>query len=373
MNAVKTIVIWASVAVASAAFAVEVTPEQARTAVRNWVRRSPQQMTATFASDGARAAQTSTAEDGKALYHVVELDGGGYVVTSGDTELPPVIAFSGSGAFDLSDSRNPLVALLERDLATRRVQLSSSKKRLRSASQPTDDETSSSRAFEDEWSELLVETEPRQTRRVSLMGASYSSISDVRVEPMVQSKWDQSDWNGYETFNYYTPNHYYSGCVATAFAQIMRYWQMPSADIAAGTYTCWIDFKKVSQTMKGGTYSWSSMPLTPPSSLSLAQRQAIGKLLYDVGVAAQMGWGSTGSGTLGCVAAQALRHRFGYVSAHSYGGGYSGTLSSNLAANEDFRNAILASLDAGMPVAIGVSGRSGGHEVVVDGYGYNGG
>ena len=371
MNAAKTNVIWALIATASAAIAVEVTPEQARTAARNWVRRSPQQMTATFASDGVRTAQTSTADDGTVLYHVVEMDGGGYVVTSGDTELPPVIAFSGSGALDLSDRRNPLVALLERDLATRRSQLFKPKKRLLSAPQPTDDESSSSPTFEDEWSELLVETEPLLTRRMSLKGAP--SISDVRVAPMVQSKWDQTDWNGYDTFNYYTPNHYYCGCVATAFAQIMRYWQKPSSTVAAGTYTCWVDFKKVSQTMMGGTYSWGSMPLTPPSNLSLAQRQAIGKLLYDVGVASQMGWGADGSGTLGCVAAQALRHRFGYASAHSYGGGYSGTLSSNLAANEDFRNAILASLDAGMPVAIGISGSLGGHEVVVDGYGYNGG
>ena len=119
----RLIAIVATLAVVSSAIAVEVTMEQAQTAARNWVRRSPVQMTAEFKSSEVRHAQTAKADDGKALYHVVELDGGGFVVTSGDTELPPVIAFSASGTLDLSDSRNPLVALLERDLQSRRAQI----------------------------------------------------------------------------------------------------------------------------------------------------------------------------------------------------------------------------------------------------------
>ena len=51
-----------------------------------------------FADMDADAAdvQTSKNANGRALYHVVKLAGGGYVVTAGDTELPPVIAFSES-------------------------------------------------------------------------------------------------------------------------------------------------------------------------------------------------------------------------------------------------------------------------------------
>ena len=371
----RPLVAVATLAVVSSAIAVEVTTEQAQTAARNWVRRSPVQMTASFASGEVRTAQTSTADDGTALYHVVEMDGGGFVVTSGDTELPPVIAFSASGTLDLSDRRNPLVTLLEQDLSNRKAQLSKPKATRLSASQPSAAGTADPDAsFEDEWAELLEEPKPKTSGKITRLGASYSSVSDVRVAPLVQSKWDQSTWNGYNTFNYYTPNNYLCGCVATAFAQIMRYWQKPTASVSAGTYTCWVNGYAVSKTMMGGTYNWSAMPLTESGCTTATQRQAIGKLLYDVGVASQMGWAYDGSGTLGCVAAQALRHRFGYASAHSYCSGYSGKLSSNLGSNSDFRNAILASLDAEMPVAIGIQ-RSGvgGHEVVVDGYGYNGG
>ena len=375
MKIARVIGILAAIVAASTAVAVEVTPEQAQTAARNWVRRSPVQMTAEFASADVRAAQTSTADDGTALYHVVEMDGGGFVVTSGDTELPPVIAFSASGTLDLSDRRNPLVTLLEQDLVNRKSQLSKPKAMRLSASQPSSAGTSDpGTSFEDEWAELLEEPKAKTSGGITRLGASYSSISDVRVAPMVQSKWTQAQWDGINTFNYYTPNNYVCGCVATAFGQIMRYWQKPSSSVSAGTYTCWVDGKKTSKTMKGGTYAWSSMPLTSSSCTTDAQRQAIGKLVYDVGVAAQMGWSSGDSGTLGCVAAQALRNRFGYASAHSYCNGASGELSGNLASNTDFRNAILASLDASMPVAIGIYREGvGGHAVVVDGYGYNGG
>lgn len=370
---IKSLTLLAIMGGMSMVFAVEVTPEQAQTAVQNWVRRSPRRMTASFSSGKAGRSKTSKNKEGKALYHVVEMDEGGFVVTSGDTELPPVIAFSAAGALDLSDTGNPLVAMLERDLAARNEQLAKPKMTLMGTQAPTNGSSSSDDgSFENEWASLLTESATNAPGGATLMQTSSSSISDVRVAPMVQSKWGQSRWNGYNTFNYYTPNNYVCGCVATAFAQIMRYWQQPAGSISAGTYDCWVDDVKVSKTMKGGTYNWSYMPLSSASCSTDTQRAAIGKLLYDVGVASQMGWSSGGSGTMGCVAAQALRNRFGYASAHSYCNGYSGTLSTNLSYDNDFRNAILASLDAGMPVAIGIRG-TGGHEVVVDGYGYNGG
>lgn len=67
----------------SALWAVETTPEQARIAARNWIGKSPDRMTAKFASSADRGVQTSKNAEGRALYHVVSLAGGGYVVASG--------------------------------------------------------------------------------------------------------------------------------------------------------------------------------------------------------------------------------------------------------------------------------------------------
>ena len=179
MNISRSFGALVAVVAVSAAFAVEVTPEQAQKAAQNWVRRSPRQMTAQFASGDVRQARTSKAGDGKALYHVVEVDGGGYVVTSGDTELPPVIAFSSSGTLDLSDQRNPLVVLLERDLANRKSQLAKPRTTLLSTPQPGAGGTSATGAsFEDEWAELLDEPEAAPAGGMTLMGA-FNSISDT--------------------------------------------------------------------------------------------------------------------------------------------------------------------------------------------------
>ena len=358
--------------VAPILWAVEVTPEQARTAARNWIGKSPTRMTAKFASSGVYDVQTSKNATGRALYHVVRLSDGGYVVTSGDTELPPVIAFSDSGTLDLDDTGNPLIALLERDMG-HRIGLvdgtaASPGLKARAGRVPSE--------FETEWADLTggqggafkcgADGKPVASK------TSLSSLSDVRVSPLVQSKWGQSTWNGYNTFNYYTPNNYVCGCVATAFAQIMRYWQQPTSSVTARSYYCKVDGTSSLRTMKGGTYSWSDMPLTSSSCTSSTQRMAIGKLLYDLGVASQMKWKSGSSGTMGFAGSQALKNAFGYASSQAYFDVRGFGLESALASQTAFRDAILASLDAGMPCAVGVSGDEGGHEMVLDGYGFSG-
>ena len=65
--------------------AEEVTSEQAQTAVRNWIRKNPCPMTAQFATGDGEAKTYFM--DGRALFHVVQLEGGGFVVTSGDTKI----------------------------------------------------------------------------------------------------------------------------------------------------------------------------------------------------------------------------------------------------------------------------------------------
>lgn len=352
----------AALAIAQAVWADEVTPEQARMAAANWVAKSPKRLTAKFGAANVGKTLTSTNEKGLALYHVVNLADGGFVVTSGDTQLPPVIVFSEAGELNLSDKGNPLHTLLERDMAGRIAALSGRQTPQKAVA------GGGKNTFEEEWAALL---QPNDRDKMSY--GAVDSLSDVRVAPMVQSQWGQSTWNGYNTFNYYTPNKYVSGCVATAFAQIMRYWQKPATSVTAGSYRCWVSGTGSTYTMKGGTYAWGSMPLTASACTSDTQRQAIGKLLYDVGVASQMDWGSGGSSAMGYCGSKALRSRFGYASSQAYFDitGY-GLYQDMTTRQPEFRNAILASLDAGMPVAIGVGGDDGGHEMVADGYGYDG-
>ena len=160
----------------SALWAVETTPEQARIAARNWIGKSPDRMTAKFASSADRGVQTSKNAEGRALYHVVSLAGGGYVVASGDTKLPPVIAFSESGDLDLGDAGNPLLALLERDME-RRVALVGG---AAAASGLKMSQGGAASPFEDEWAELTGERTARANAGADVKGSSAkTSLSSL--------------------------------------------------------------------------------------------------------------------------------------------------------------------------------------------------
>lgn len=353
----------AALAVASA-YGAPVAPDDASTAARNWLARRGSPMRVRFGSGAVAQTHTFTNETGVAAFHVVEMAGGGYVVTSGDTLLPPVVAFSGSKSPALS-AGSALRTLLERDMARRADAAGAAGVALRRKA------PANASSFECQWADLLAEAAGDAGR--PMRKAAFEELPDVRVEPLVSSLWGQGEWNGEKTFNLYTPSNYICGCVATAGAQIMRFWKKPVGEVTPGEYACTIDGKPVRLSMFGGVYDWENMPKLDVLCESESQRQAIGKLTYDLGVASMMDWAEDGSGTMCVFAARALRERFGYASATSYYDWFeNASLNQNLRDATSFRNAILGSLDAGMPALLGLNGAETGHAVVVDGYGFDG-
>ena len=199
------------------------------------------------------------------------------------------------------------------------------------------------------------------------------SVPDVRVAPLVSSKWSQHVFGGEATFNLYLPNRYPSGCVVAAFAQVMRYWRFPVDAVPAASCTCWQDGFSGVYSMMGGVYDWDAMPLLAEDCTEDAQRQMLARLTYDLCVASHTDW-SQWSGTYNVLAAEALKRYFGYASARTFNPGPESVVSGvNILNRPDYRNAVLASLDAGMPVVLGFANRDNiTHQAVVDGYGFNG-
>ena len=303
---------------------------------------------------------------GEDVFHVVSLEGGGFVVTPADDQIEPVIAFADEGTL-AEDERNPLWALLTSDLPRRLKALRSGQ------TKPLDPTRLRGRGGlgrrkqpAEEWGELLTN---RATAATMSASPSLAQPADVRVDALLQSAWAQSTVAGLPCYNYYTPNGYVCGCVATAGGQLMRYHRHPTAAVSPQTFTCTVDETSVSKTMAGGVYSWDDMPLKPNSSATEAQRQAIGKLCYDVGVASRMQWTNGESGTVDAFLAQSLVNVFGYANAmcemNQDGAGIG---------SDKIEDAIYANLDAGYPVLLGILDNStSGHEIVADGYGlYNG-
>ena len=294
-----------------------------------------------------------------ASFHVVKLKGGGFVVMSSDTTREPVVAFSSGGDLVESDA-NPMWVLLKKDLALRIGEESATNRKSGLLKATVGGSYSSGN--EAKWNRLLGKSG-------GLLRASQgvSSISDVRVVPLVQSKWNQGNVGGSPCYNYYTPNNYVCGCVATAGAQLMRYFEWPRSDISVAPFTnphCEVDGSTRTLTTQGGYCYWNQMPLVPDGSITEQERQAIGKLTSDIGICVGMSYAGNGSSSGGYMLSEVFTNHYGYANALSLEWRH------DISGSDDMKNALLSNFDAGLPVAIGLSG-AGGHEIVGDGYGYS--
>ena len=300
---------------------------------------------------GAPTGRVRTcAADGADLFHLVALEGGGFVAVAADDARQPVLGFSASGELPDPDPANPFWTLVGAD-----AEAAAGGERRRGVRR-------SPRAYAVR-DEAASASGPNRATLASASIASISGIDDVRVPPLVQSKWDQENVGSKNVYNYYTPNNWVCGCVATALAQLMRFHQFPRAPVTAQTFTCHVNDVATQLTMKGGSYDWNSMPLVPSSGISDVGREAIGRICHDAGVAMRMWYGPSGSASYTMFAIDPLKQVFGFSSAHSTSDYYTSL-------NDMLYKGILPNLDAGFPVVLGLSGSSVGHAILADGYGY---
>lgn len=335
-------------------YAADVSVSQAAAAAQAWIDEgsSMGKLTGAVVEKAEIAVDDATG----VKMHVVSLQDGGFVVTASDDLLDPVLAFSDSGRTLIQSDKNPIWVLLKGDIAARMAAATNGASHsLQSLAGRTESQK--------RWDALLARASGKAT-----MGIGSSTISDIRVDSFVNSRWGQDKVSGKNVFNYYTPNSYVCGCVATMAGQMMRYWQWPQSSVAAKTHQCSVDGTKKNYTMKGGTYAWSSMPLVPGSSITDVQRQAIGKLTYDIGVSVGMAWSKGGSGSSTFAAQLRMVDSFGYAN------GASAAFTSSWAYNLDrVKSIVIPNCDARAPLGMSIDGStSGGHAVVVDGYGYSG-
>ena len=342
-------ILVALLAFAFVAQAAPVSERQARLAARAWAASSGR-FGARIGSSVERIREFALTNG--ASFFSVKMDGGGAVIVSGDSEDSPIVAMS-SADISNPEAGSPLRLLLESDMSVR-------KNATRSAAE--------ARKARRLWLRLIQAGEALD-QDGGRVPASIVEPADLRVPVLVESKWNQ---NGHGE-DYYTPNHYVCGCVATAMAQIMRYHRYPVDSIAPfSNPSCSVNGVTTTQTALGGVYDWDNMPLVPASSMSDVEKEAIGHLTYDCGVAVGMEWSARMSGAITTKVGDALKLRFNYASAKVVDITES---ISDLSVNESSREkTIYASLDAGFPVQLGIHDATGsnGHSVVADGYGYIG-
>ena len=199
------------------------------------------------------------------------------------------------------------------------------------------------------------------------------------VNALVQTQWDQNGVYYYnegqlqmfELYNNLCPYDYnagertVTGCVATAMAQIMKYWGYPSRGIGSHSYTPSTRPELGVQSANFGetTYQWSDMPNKLSTTSTSTQINAIAILMYHCGVSVNMMYNINANGGSGAYAEDipyALNQYFNYKATANIK--YRESYSTN-----EWMNMLKTELDAGRPIQYSGSG-TGGHAFICDGY-----
>ena len=176
------------------------------------------------------------------------------------------------------------------------------------------------------------------------------------VAPLIQTRWDQV-----APYNLLCPVGCVTGCVATAMAQIMRYWSYPVRGIGSHDYQ-YGSYGNISVDFGATTYDWAHMTTTYSSSSTNVEKQAVAQLMHHCGASVEMKYSPSESGSNIKRSSVALGAYFNYTANY---------IEKNSYQDENDWVAILKQeLDASRPVLYAGSG-TGGHAFVCDGYDSN--
>jgi hypothetical protein len=341
--------------------AAPVTADTAAKAVQGWLHQDLRPLGKSLSST-IKSTEAVKNAAGQTVYFVVHLSPSGFVILPADDAADPIVAFSATGAFD-SASKSPLTAMVNRDAPIRLARARAAAGTARAAN------------ARHKWNAFLAGSPnppPDSEENGNIVVASQ-----VWVAPFVQTLWDQSaDMSGNDAcYNYYTPPYAAGtvendpcGCVATALAQELYYFQYPNVGVGTATFT--ITNNGAAQTTQllggngaGGVYAWSTMLLSP-NNPTAAQATAIGALTHDAGAAVQMSYTPDDSSAYTYLAQQALTNTFKFANAAYIENDNNGVTGTNLL------EILNPNLDARLPVILGIE-PDGGHCLLCDGYGYS--
>lgn len=116
-------------------------------------------------------------------------------------------------------------------------------------------------------------------------------------------------WGQWAPFNNLTPQHYPTGCAATAMAIVMRYHQWP--DVGSGSKThIWKD-SVITANFGSTHYDWANMPVSY-EQYNDAQANAVAVLMRHLGVSVEMYYDAESSGARQTLVPVALQQYFRY-------------------------------------------------------------
>lgn len=294
--------------------------------------------------------------DGEVLGRCYSFNPGGYIVVPVLKEMGPIKLYSERGDLDVS-APDGMADLIRTALATHAAEYIKVYGSLDAPQSTAGDKMHFNPSDRDAYDRLTIN--PKEFADRVLKGASDSR--DTVVGPLLSVHWHQ-----YEPFNTYCPTGTPVGCVATAFAQVMQYWNWPDEGVGSSGY--WWDGdgggSEYLTSEYWDSYDWDNIPnyCPYPACSTVAQDSAVAELNYEVAVAFEMDFGADGSGLTWSeilnVAMPAMVDNFLYKSTWDpeyRNGGYTA---------QTWFNMIQSEIDLGRPMPYGIWG----HMIVCDGW-----
>ena len=283
----------------------------------------------------AEHVYTLSSEDNTPYLYVFNHENG-YVVVAADDRAYPILGYSDGEAFDVNNIPEGIRYFLGH--YGRQIQYA------------IDNELVAEADVVEQWN--LLEKE----------GVTMKTRMDRAVNPLLATVWDQG-W----PYNYYAPacqsywtnNHCYAGCVATAMSQVMKFWNWPETGVGEHSYSSSSYGGTLSANFGNTTYDWSIMPNTVSSAN--AGGLAVALLMYHCGIAVDMDYAPDGSGAHTEDVAPALIDYFRY-------GACANVKSRDSYTKTQWEDMLIAQLDRGIPFVYAGSDTDGGHAFNCDGY-----
>ncbi len=288
-------------------------------------------------STDLQLVKTGLSERGEACYYVYNIGETGFVIMAADDCVRPILGYSDKGIFNPDDMAPALVDFLEskcryiNDMAQRGSQ---------------------SFAVLSDWAML---------EKTGKLVPRHGGRED---EYLVMTQWNQN-----YPYNYFCPEgeggpggHCYAGCVATAAAQLMKYWDHPIHGQGSYTYTPedHPEYGPLTVNFGEATYDWENMPNSISANSPQEQIEAVAQLIYHVGVSVDMNYRPSSSGAVTGKLCERMPAYFFYTNqiANLYRENYT---------HEEYMQLVINAIDMDWPMVH----RGGGHAYVLDGYNDN--
>lgn len=276
--------------------------------------------TARFTTTDLIYTGTLSANDPSPAYYIFSRPGEGFLIVGGDDVADPVLGYSTTGTFSVVNMPDNL------------------------------------RWWLSEYSAAIAASRNANGSKTFPLNAQRPERAPIA--PIVKTKWNQD-----EPYNLLCPTQddklTYTGCVATAMAQVMKVHNWP--DVGTGEHSYDWGLRTLSMNFAQTPFDWNNMLDTYTSKATDVQNNAVATLMSACGISVNMNYGLSGSGAYSKDVAPALRKYFKYSVKTTYIPRDYFTLT----VWEDY---IYGSLKNGAPVYYSGQNTQVGHAFVCDGY-----